>query len=315
MSSAESTSQTPATPNDPAARAALIGLFERVLRPLLPIALDHGLSAQDVSNALRRAYIRSLEERLKEQGRPISDARVALLAGLTRSEVIIARRGGGGVETSDAGARLSDLMHRVGVLLSVWHTHPHFSGAYGLALDLDLEVTPESPRRSFTELVRVSYPDAPESVTTDELIALGVAEIVGGNTLRCNSRAAMWGNADESARRYAHVARILEAATAGFARSLREANSKSRTAFDRSVFCDFPLTERGREAFTFVAKERAEKLVAELDSWLLKHRELEDPTGRRRYGIGVFFVEEEIAVSVDEVAPAEGSQAPEDLTK
>jgi hypothetical protein len=196
-------------------------------------------------------------------------------------------------------------MQRVGVVLSTWHTHPHFSGAYGLALDLDLEPTPQSPRRSFTELVQIAFPEAPESVKTDELIALGVAEIVGGNTLRCNSRAAMWGNADESARRFAHVGRSLEAAAAGFARSLREANSKSRTAFDRSVLSDYPLTDRGCEAFTFVAKERAEKLVAELDSWLLKHKEAEDPAGRRRYGIGVFFIEEEMVVSADEVTRTE----------
>src|SRR5580698_7474496 len=72
-------------------REALLALFTGLLRPLMPVALERGISAREISDAVRRAYVQELESRMADQDRRLSDARLALVAGLTRSEVQLFR--------------------------------------------------------------------------------------------------------------------------------------------------------------------------------------------------------------------------------
>src|SRR5580698_7811974 len=72
-------------------RDALLALFASLLRPLMPVALEHGISAREISDSVRRAYVQVLESRMAGQERQLSDARLALVAGLTRSEVQLFR--------------------------------------------------------------------------------------------------------------------------------------------------------------------------------------------------------------------------------
>jgi len=57
----------------------------------MPVALERGISAREISDAVRRAYVQVLEGRMANQDRQLSDARLALVAGLTRSEVQLFR--------------------------------------------------------------------------------------------------------------------------------------------------------------------------------------------------------------------------------
>jgi hypothetical protein len=110
-----------------------------------------GITAGEIAGVVRRAYIQSLESRLLEQHRPTTDSRLAVVAGLSRSEVAALREAlrAGAPHSMRAGASLDQITS----LLTVWHTHPNFSGAYGLAMDLDLAPVTDSPRREFRELV------------------------------------------------------------------------------------------------------------------------------------------------------------------
>src|ERR1700742_3998544 len=72
-------------------RDALLALFTALLRPLMPVALERGISAREISDSVRRAYVQVLEGRMAGQDRQLSDARLALVAGLTRSEVQLFR--------------------------------------------------------------------------------------------------------------------------------------------------------------------------------------------------------------------------------
>src|SRR5689334_23566179 len=112
-------------------KEAVLNVFAGLIRPLMRVAFEYGITAGEIAGVVRRTYIQSLEARLKEQRRPTTDARLAVVAGLSRTEVIALR------EALRAGAPHS--LRAVGVdqitnLLTVWHTHPNFSGAYGLAL-------------------------------------------------------------------------------------------------------------------------------------------------------------------------------------
>ena len=181
----------------------------------------------------------------------------------------------------------------VAKLLSVWHTHPKFSGAYGLALDVDLDASPDASPRTFRELVETAVPGADRDVLLDELIATNSAEIIDQNTLRCRSRAAVRVSSEDSnaALLIDRAAKCLEAAASSFAHNLLRENV-AKTYFERMVVSDHALSERSRADFAAIAQNRGDSYVAELDSWLAKHTQPDESGTGRRYGVGVYFFEE-----------------------
>ena len=269
-------------------RDALLGVFAALMRPLMPVALEYGLSAKEVSDAVRRVYVRALEARLASQSRPPTDARLALMSGLTRSEVSTFRdsqRGAGA-----AGRHSSVRLDQIASLLSTWHTHPRFSGAYGLALDLDLVPDAASNRRSFAELVEVACPNADREAILDELVAIGSAEVIEGTTIRCRSRAYVWQGSATTTTQIDRTARFLEAAAASFAHNLRH---DVPGYFERTLVSDVPLSEKGRDEFARLAKEKGEEFILELDTSVSKLVDPEGTRGGKHYGVGVFFFEDQ----------------------
>jgi hypothetical protein len=270
-------------------RDALLALFTSLLRPLMPVALERGISAREISNSVRRAYVQVLESRMAGQDRQLSDARLALVAGLTRSEVQLFRDPRRKSAAPDSAV---SQFEQVAMILSAWHMHPKFSGAYGLALDLDLEPSTDPAHRSFGLLVETACPGADRDTLLDELIATNSAEIVEGKTLRCRSRAAVWqGSEDVNVKQIDRAAKCLEAAASSFAHNLLQETGGKRY-FERMVVSGHPLSQRGRDEFATVAQVRGDSYVTELDSWITKHTEPDDSATGRRYGVGVYFFEE-----------------------
>jgi hypothetical protein len=271
-------------------RDALLALFTSLLRPLMPVALERGISVREISDSVRRAYVQVLEGRMAGQDRQLSDARLALVAGLTRSEVQLFRdpRRKTAAPVGSVNAVL-----QIAKLLSVWHTHPRFSGAYGLALDLDLVAATDTSRRSFEELVETAVPGADRDILLDELIATNSAEIVGHDTLRCRARVAVRLSSDDAnvTPLIDRAAKCLEAAASSFAHNLLRDNS-GKTFFERMVVSDHALSERSRDEFAAIAQNRGDSYVTELDSWIAKHTEPDESGAGRRYGVGVYFFEE-----------------------
>jgi len=278
-----------AAKTSPDERDALLALFTALLRPLMPVALERGISAREISDSVRRAYVQVLEGRMAGQDRQLSDARLALVAGLTRSEVQLFRDPR---RKAVASVGSGSQFQQVAKLLSVWHTHPRFSGAYGLALDLDLETPQEPSHRTFAELVEVAASGADRDMLLDELIATNSAEIVDQKTLRCRARAAVWRSSDDiNVRQIDRAAKCLEAAASSFAHNLLQ-ETGDKKYFERMVVSDHPLSERSRDEFSAVAQGRGDLYVAELDGWIAKHTEPDESGTGRRYGVGVYFFEE-----------------------
>jgi hypothetical protein len=270
-------------------REALLALFTGLLRPLMPVALERGISAREISDSVRRAYVQELEKRMADQDRRLSDARLALVAGLTRSEVQLFRDPRGKSVTTDETVSHFQMIAR---LLTVWHTHPRFSGAYGLALDLALDVPVDPTRRTFAELVETVNPGVNPDTLLDELIATKSAEIVDNTTLRCRSRAAIWNGVDDvNVKQIDRAAKCLEAAASSFAHNLLQ-DAPGKVYFERMVISNHPISERSRDEFLAVAQARGESYVSDLDIWIARHTEPDDSPTSRHYGVGVYFFDE-----------------------
>jgi hypothetical protein len=288
-------------------KEAVLSVFAALVQPLMRVAFEYGISAGEIAGVVRRVYIQSLEARLREQKRPTTDARLAVVAGLAKADVSALR------EASRMGAphslRSVVSLDQVTSLLTIWHTQPGFSGAYGLALELDLQPTAGSPRRSFRELIEVACRGVDADALLDELVAAGSVEVIDGNTVRCLSRAYLPQGAD--VKRIERMGRFLASVAASFVHNVLRLNTDP-VYFERAVTSDEPLTENGRDKFMSLTGERAQELLAELDTFLTRLAATERSDSGKRYGVGIYFFEDQAdgAVEAEPRRPAEPAAHP-----
>jgi hypothetical protein len=277
---------------EPQERRAFEHLLERALAPLIPIAINYRMSANDLSTVVRGVYLHEIEARLEQdRGHPVSDARLALVTGLSRNEVMRVRTGTDG--KTAASREVAAQLSRIAAVLSTWHSNPKFAGAYGLPLDLDLEPVAQNPQRSFAHLIETACVDMPRTVTLDELVANGVAEVVGGNLVRCRAKAAVSNNNPATGKvgALAQYGRLLGSAAGTVARTILS-DDEGKGFFDRLLVSDMPLSANASQRFSKHAMTSADAFLTELDRWISSNSgEPPGDTGRR-YGIGLFFFEE-----------------------
>jgi len=72
-------------------KEAVLSVFAELVRPLMRVAFEYGISASEIAGVVRRTYIQSLETRLSDQKRATTDARLAVVAGLAKSDVTALR--------------------------------------------------------------------------------------------------------------------------------------------------------------------------------------------------------------------------------
>ena len=290
-------------------KEAVLNVFASLMRPLMRIAFEYGVTASDVSAAVRRTYIQALEAKLLEQKRPTTDERIAFVSGLAQSDVSALREAerAGAPHSGKGSVRSSD---QIANLLTVWNTSNNFSGAYGVAMDLDLTPTAGSPRRSFRELVQAACPGADEEALLDELVASESIEVVDSITVRCVARAYLPQDAD--IKRITWAGRVLANLADSFAHNLvRKANEP--VYLERAVVSDEPLSEAGRDKFLATAGERGQELLTELDAFATRLARTERSDTGKRYGFGVYFFEDQnILTAKDQTGTHEVKILPRD---
>ena len=277
-------------------KEAVLSVFAELVRPLMRVAFEYGISAGEIAGVVRRTYIQALEARLSDQKRSTTDARLAVVAGLAKSDVTALR------EALRAGAphslRASVSLDQVTNLLTVWHTHTGFSGAYGLAMELDLVPTPDSPRRSFRELVDAACPGADGEALLDELVASESVEVIDSITVRCLSRTYLPQEAD--VKRIEWMGRVLANVAASFVHNLLRP-AQEPAYLERAVVSDEPISEGGRDKFLAIAGERGQELLTELDTFLTRLAASERSDTGKKYGVGVYFFEDQSTGPAPEV--------------
>lgn len=267
-------------------KEAVLNVFAALIRPLMRVAFEYGISASEIAGTVRRTYVQALEAKLLEQKRPPTDARLAAVSGLPKSDVTALR------DALRSGAphsmRTSVSLDQLTTLLTVWHTHTNFSGAYGLAMDLDVVQVPGSPRRNFKELVAVACPDADADDLLEELVAAHSVEVVDGSTARCLSRTYVPPGADVT--RIDRMGRFLGAVCANFAHNLMRSDTEP-VYFERTVVSDDALSDLGRDKFLALASEKGQELLVDLDTFLTATPDKSE--SGKRYGVGIYFFEDD----------------------
>src|ERR1700704_53867 len=68
-------------------KEAVLNVFAALVRPLMRVAFEYGISAGEIAGVVRRGYLQALQARLQEQTPPPPHARLPAVAGLPRSDV------------------------------------------------------------------------------------------------------------------------------------------------------------------------------------------------------------------------------------
>jgi len=155
---------------------------------------------------------------------------------------------------------------------------------------------PGSPRRSFKELVAIACPNSDDEALLDELIAARCVEVVDGSTARCLSRAYVPPGADVT--RIERMGRFLGAVCANFAHNLMRSDAEP-AYLERTVVSDDALSNSARDKLLALASERGQELLVELDTFLTQISTSETSESGKRYGVGVYFFEDESTGQVD----------------
>jgi hypothetical protein len=267
------------------ARAALLESIEELLRPLLQPVLMFGITQADLVEVVRGLYISAVREQLLEQKRPVTVARLALMAGVTRGEaanIIENKR-----QRRLAGAETTNRVDRLSILLSVWHDDSRFSTPYGAALDLSL--VPEGSRKTFDDLLAAAAISLDRETVLDELVAAGNVEIHENKFVRCLNRTFIPLGVDVTG--ISRVGRFVGALNATFMHNLfRPADAPS--FFERIFVTDQLVGSEYRDQLLEFLREEGQGFVDKLSRWSVEKEEASKDAHGKRYGVGVYFYQE-----------------------
>lgn len=282
-------------------RERLRQAFRRLLTPLIRILIRYGVTATEATSLLSRAYVdAATAAEFQLPGKRISDTRVALLTGLTRTEVRKLRHDSG---EADSTTNLG----RIGRLIAAWSQDPDFTGPYGLPVAIRFESPLGGSGPSFTELVRRHSPDITPRAMLDELLRTGLAHIDDDGLIRSTGRTYIASKLDPAVIEYLGRTMTRLADTLDFNNQMTESFQRR---FERTVTTDIGLTDEQYRQFNVYLRAKCQQLLETIDNWLatqedrLNAYKTPERSERQRImtGIGVYhFLDEDLTEQLREL--------------
>jgi hypothetical protein len=266
-------------------RTALLESIEELLRPLMRTVLNFGVNQADLADVVRGLYISAIRDQLVEQGRPVTVARLALMAGVTRGEAenIVENRKRRRMARVENTTRVDQLVR----LLTLWHDDNRFSTPYGAPLDLSL--APERAFKTFDALLAASSIELDREAVLDELVAAGCIEIHEDKFVRCVNRAFIPTGVDVS--RISRLGRFVGALNSTFAHNLLR-TSEEPSYFERVFVSESLVGHAYRDQLLGYLRDEGQQFLDKLCRWSNEKEDLLKDENGRRYGVGLYFYEE-----------------------
>ena len=258
------------------------------MSPLVRVLLKNGVSYGEFAEVLKNLFVEVAERDLSMPGRRPSQARVAILTGLTRKEVAKQKatiERGDLVETSN--------LNRVTRVLEAWHTDPEYTGAYGLPIELPFESPGRRP--SFAALVKKHSGDMAPRAMLDELLRIDAAEMLASGQIRVLMRAYIPQSLHPDA--LERMGTVVQNFVTTYEFNM-EHNADGAARFERVVYADNGLSRELMSAFDKLIRVKGQQLLVELDNWLSaqqpKTESRRSSTDRVNTGVGIYhFIEED----------------------
>lgn len=263
----------------------LLAAYRRLLKPLIRILLRNGVAFNEFSDIAKAVYVDVASQEFKVPHRKMSQARIAILTGLTRKEVAWLYG-----DKATPREELKSNLNRVTRVLAGWHTDSDFTGPYGLPLELQFE---GEKGLDFLELTRRYSRDMAPRAMLDELIRIKAVQETESGWYKVLTRTYLPdADALDSLDR---LARVVQNFIATIDRNIYEADPEKRN-FERHVSSDQGIKAEDLPRFRAFIKQRAQLLLEELDNWLSQlDPPKSDDNEKINTGVGIYhYIEEEI---------------------
>jgi hypothetical protein len=263
-------------------KKSLLAACRHLLHPLVRILLRHGVSYGEFSDSVRGAYIDIAQNELVPPDRPQTDARIAILTGLTKREVVRIRASDG-AEDDAVG------LNRIARVLQGWSQDPEYLGPYGLPLEVPIV----GETISFEDLVRRYAGDVPARALLEELVRVNAALETDDGYVRLLNRTYLPSPLDPvGLERLGNVVNYFIDTVDFNLQKKRQGEGR----FERYAITMEGLTPRAFQDFDALIREKGQELLEILDDWLGQN---ETPGGNKlptseaiKTGIGIFhFIE------------------------
>lgn len=264
----------------------LLAAFRHLMVPLVRILIRSGIPFREFSEVLKEIYARVAADEASTPERPASLARVAIVTGINRRELI--RIFG---ESDKLRRALESNASAIARLLQGWHGDPAFTGPYGFPRDLPFGEDTGSAL-SFAELTNRYASELPAEVMLDELLRVNAAvRLPESGLIRVVKRTYI---PEEMAPELIEVfARGVRRYVETIDHNLREKDPKSRR-FERWVFPDFGIRVEDWEAFTSLVNDRLIGVIEDLDNRFATFgRPEDDEEERLTVGVGMYVYKDE----------------------
>jgi hypothetical protein len=269
----------------------LLAACRHLLHPLVRILLRHGVSYGEFSDSVRGAYIDIAQNELVPPDRPQTEARIAILTGLTKREVLRIRNLDG---EGDDGVGLN----RIARVLQGWSQDPQYLGPYGLPL----EVPFEGATMSFEDLVRKYAGDVPARALLEELVRVNAAIEMDDGYVRLLNRTYLPSPLDPvGLERLGNVVNYFIDTVDFNLQKKRQGEGR----FERYAITMEGLSPQAFQMFDELIREKGQELLEVLDDWLGQY---ETKGGHKlpsseaiKTGVGIFhFIEKSPSPPKDE---------------
>jgi hypothetical protein len=271
-------------------KALAEGLY-RLVRPLVSIMIRNGFPYSAFADVCKRAYVDVAKEQYPLPKRKQSAARISLLTGLPRKEVatLLDRPRHESVDVWES-------QNRTARIVLGWANDREFCDRANNPLVLPVEIENEK-KPSFTRLVKKFSGDVTVRASLDELIRIGVAEMVDDSHIRLRSKnylpetgeaEKLWILGIAGADLYSTIDHNLQFPEQGFIQRYHYYDNIPKEALDL-------IREK--------ARQQSVAFLAQIDAWLSAYDRDNNPTvhgsGRFRAGVGLYYFENPVNTDLD----------------
>jgi Family of unknown function (DUF6502) len=269
----------------------LLAACRHLLHPLVRILLRHGVSYGEFTDSVRGAYIDIAQNELVPPDRPQTEARIAILTGLTKRDVFRIRNLDG---ADDDGVGLN----RIARVLQGWSQDPQYLGPYGLPL----EVPFEGATMSFEDLVNKYAGDVPARALLEELVRVNAAVEMDDGYVRLLNRTYLPSPLDPvGLERLGNVVNYFIDTVDFNLQKKRQGEGR----FERYAMTMEGLSPQAFQKFDALIREKGQELLEVLDDWLgqneTKGGHMLPSSEAIKTGVGIFhFIEKSPSPPKDE---------------
>jgi hypothetical protein len=269
----------------------LVRAVQTLLAPLVQILIRNGTQAPAVIDAFKRAYVGATEAMLTEKGQPGTAPRIALFAGLSRSDVERIQHTTG-IEAEGVPSKFD----QIATLLTTWHLDDRYAIPF-MGTPRDLPFRAHSGDPSFQTLANECAPgrDAAELLSELERLEIALTD-PNTNLIRVRARAYVPEPYDDAS--IERLGRMGRNYLATLETNFRDP-SPGKGRFERHVISDFALDVSDEGEFDTLIRKDGQKFLEDLDAWLAKRTPASQ--GGRKVGVVVFHYVED-ATGIDDAS-------------